>query len=183
MFYDSGYWYYEERGTIVRNDIEGKQYTVVVKGNNLKIKSLNNGVLTYTDEEETYTIEVEMERSKKNIEMNGVEKLISNYMKVLFENIKSKDDDVCKKRMENKKTNTLKCLINKTICEETAICLEKEKKCNEREITAFYKENANGIVNENKEIKLVNKNWGIQDGLVLGSARGQLYFFKMMEQN
>lgn len=49
MFYDGGYWYYVENGSIVKNNIEGTAYETVVSGTALKIVSLDNGVLAYDD--------------------------------------------------------------------------------------------------------------------------------------
>ncbi|MBQ4521710.1 MAG: hypothetical protein IJA10_02000 [Lachnospiraceae bacterium] len=47
MLYDNGYWYYLDNGSIVKNNIEGTAYEVVVEGSNLEIVSVENDVLTY----------------------------------------------------------------------------------------------------------------------------------------
>ena len=49
MYYFDGYWYYIDNGSIARNNIDGTAYENVVSGNNLKIQSLENGVLKYDD--------------------------------------------------------------------------------------------------------------------------------------
>lgn len=49
MYYFDGYWYYIDNSSIVRNNIDGTAYENVVTGKNLKIQSLENGVLKYDD--------------------------------------------------------------------------------------------------------------------------------------
>ena len=49
MLYDAGYWYYMKDGSIVKNNIEGTAYEVVVEGTNLELISVENGVLTYKE--------------------------------------------------------------------------------------------------------------------------------------
>lgn len=54
MFYNDGYWYYVENGSIVKNNIEGTANEIVVSGSNMEIISLKNGVLAYKDNGTVY---------------------------------------------------------------------------------------------------------------------------------
>lgn len=49
MYYYDGYWYYVENGSIVKNNSKGTAYETAVSGTDLKIVSLEEGVLKYTN--------------------------------------------------------------------------------------------------------------------------------------
>ena len=59
MLYAGGYWYYEKNGSIVKNDIEGNSYQLVICGSDLKIKSIENGILSYSENGKLYTTQVD----------------------------------------------------------------------------------------------------------------------------
>lgn len=58
MWYYNGDWYYGENGSIVKNNIEGNERELVVSGSNLEIKSLEEGVLVYSENGKEYAINV-----------------------------------------------------------------------------------------------------------------------------
>ena len=58
MLYDNGYWYYLNNGSIVKNNIEGTAYEVVVEGTNLELISVENGIIEYKENGVVKTKEV-----------------------------------------------------------------------------------------------------------------------------
>ena len=56
MLYEDGYWYYEEDGSIVRNDIDGTAYQVMAEGSELELETVSDGVITYSKNGVKYEI-------------------------------------------------------------------------------------------------------------------------------
>ena len=56
MFYDDGCWYYTDKGGIVRNDIEGDSYELIVAGENLELEDVEEGMIYYTENGVEYSI-------------------------------------------------------------------------------------------------------------------------------
>lgn len=55
MLYNDGYWFYEENGSIVKNDIEGEKHQMVICGSNLKMEDIKDGILVYTEDGKKYS--------------------------------------------------------------------------------------------------------------------------------
>lgn len=54
MLYEEGYWYYEKNGAIVRNDIEGDSYKLLIAGTDLELESVSNGTILYSENGKQY---------------------------------------------------------------------------------------------------------------------------------
>ena len=48
MYYYDGYWYYISDNAVKKNNIKGTDETIICEGNNLSIKGIENGTLTYS---------------------------------------------------------------------------------------------------------------------------------------
>ncbi len=71
MLYDDGYWYYEKNGSIVKNDIGGNSYEMVICGNDLKIESIEDGILSYSENGKLYTAQMDILASNGSITTDG----------------------------------------------------------------------------------------------------------------
>ena len=60
MLYDEGYWYYEKNGSIVKNDIGGSSYEMVICGNDLKIEYIEDGILSYSENGKLYATQMDI---------------------------------------------------------------------------------------------------------------------------
>lgn len=74
MLYYEGYWYYEKNGSIVKNNIEGDSYGIVICGSDLKMESIENGTLSYLENGKLYATQVDISESNGSTTVGGIPK-------------------------------------------------------------------------------------------------------------
>lgn len=66
MYYYDGYWYYVLNNAVRKNNIQGTDETIICEGNNLSVKGIEHGVLTYSvGSEKKQLILTDSEAAKK----------------------------------------------------------------------------------------------------------------------